>query len=66
MDAASLLLYLRDRSRILVLVAAVAIGSVGLLLLAYAVFAGVLMNGPSPDIRFLGPFRWWLDAAVEA
>jgi len=66
MDVASLPHYLRVRSRMLSLVVVLAMLIVGVGLLGYAVFAGLLTSDPSHDVRMLAPFRWMLDASVEA
>jgi hypothetical protein len=65
MDAASLLLYLHDRSTILVLAGVLAALGVGLALLAYAVFAGSLTSDLSPDPQLLAPFRWWAEGVAQ-
>ena len=66
MDAASLLLFLRDRSKVLVLVAVLATLIVVGFLLAYAVFVGVLMTDRSPADQLLAPFRWWAEEVLIA
>jgi hypothetical protein len=59
MDAASLLHFLRGRSRTFVAVGIVVAFLAALYLLGYAVFAAGLMSGPTPDGELLAPFRWW-------
>jgi len=66
MDAASLLLFLRDRSKVLALVVVLATLIVVGFLLAYAVFAGALMTDRSPADQLLAPFRWWAEEMLTA
>ena len=56
---ALLLLYLRDRSRAIVLVAALASLLVALALLAFVAFVGAgTADSSVVDGRLVGPFRW--------
>ncbi len=59
MVVASLLHYLRGRSRLYVWAGIVVALLCVLYLLAYAVFATGLTTDHSPDSPLVGPFRWW-------
>jgi hypothetical protein len=65
MDAASLLLFLRDRSRVVALVAVMATLVVVAGLLAYALSVG-LTTDHLPARQLLAPFRWWSEVDLAA
>ena len=64
MVAVSLLHYLRGRRLTVASAAFVAVLSLGLALLGYAVFLAFQTSDHTLDLRLVGPFRWYLAESV--